>query len=344
MCHQGIKPENVFFITGMSDRSWIDQLKERVLPCWEDNVYHRNTLKNLQERISSMEKRNILIILDECHFANSKDHTLGKFFSNLSLNDPLYLTLRNIKILQISATPSNTLIDAETWTSFQGKVSPKIKRGYVSFQSLLSENRIRDVKSLNDKDQCSDYISEVTKDRKKMYHLVRSVCNGPTGSETYQSISDNLEELCISNKFVFYELNMEKTHKEIKQFYESLSREPVQTTFVLIKNMLGASKTLDDTYIGSVHESNPIKKGYSSEIQGLPGRLCGWTKKTGIDGVKIYCSKEIVEQYIHLYESNFNYQVEDLLWSDSRLKILLNGSIRTKDSYLMKEEEEITSS
>ena len=40
----GIDPNNVFFITAMSDRSWLLQTKERVLPMWRNNVYHRNTL------------------------------------------------------------------------------------------------------------------------------------------------------------------------------------------------------------------------------------------------------------------------------------------------------------
>ena len=29
MCLRGINPQNVFFITGMSDRSWLDQTRER---------------------------------------------------------------------------------------------------------------------------------------------------------------------------------------------------------------------------------------------------------------------------------------------------------------------------
>ena len=107
--------------------------------------------------------------------------------------------------------------------------------------------------------------------------------------------------------------------------------------------MLKASKTLDDTFIGSVHESISLKKDYSSEIQGLPGRLCGWGKKKGTHGVKIYCNQGILERYIELYNSNFNYEKENFEWRDNKLKINLKGKVNSKQSYLFNQEESINS-
>ena len=77
-----VKPENVFFVTAMSDRSWVDQMKERVLPSWKKNVYHRNTLHKMSAKIKSLEKRkDILIIVDECHLANKKQFILGEKYT-----------------------------------------------------------------------------------------------------------------------------------------------------------------------------------------------------------------------------------------------------------------------
>jgi len=53
---KGIDPSNVFFITAMSDRSWVQQTKSRVLPMWRKNVYHRNTLNSLEARIKRMKE------------------------------------------------------------------------------------------------------------------------------------------------------------------------------------------------------------------------------------------------------------------------------------------------
>ena len=332
-----VNSENVFFITAMSDRSWVDQMKERVLPSWKKNVYHRNTLHKMRERLEELkekkEKKNILLIVDECHLANRLEHTLGKITSQLDLKDPEILKENNIKILQISATPSNALIDAEEWHDHHSSLCPEIRSGYVSFQCLLDEDRILDPFNLEDQGDTEEYLELITIGKPK-YHFVRSVCNGPYGSETYIAIRENLETGCFDKKIRFIELNMEKTRKEIQEIYKSLNKEPTQHTLILIKNMLGASKTLLDEHIGSVHESVPSKKDYSCEVQGLPGRMCGWNKQRGKNGPLVFCDRRIVEQYIRLYESEFSYELEDFEWSDSRLNVSVSGKIRSKDSYL----------
>ena len=342
MCLKRINPNNVFFITGMSDRSWLDQTRERVLPCWRKNVYHRNTLHKMKEKIEDLEKKkDILIIVDECHLANKKQFILGEIFEDLSLNDPIRLKMKNIKILQISATPSNALIDGEEWSSYHEKITPRMNSDYVSFETFVAEDRIIEPKNLEDLQECEDYINEVS-GRSPQYHIIRSVNNGPTGSITYKKISSNFRFVCEDYGFDILELNMERSYKEVKQFYEDLSKEPEKHTFVLIKNMLGASKTIDDSFIGSVHESTPLLKDYSSEIQGLPGRLCGWTKRKE-NGPLIYCSFDIVYEYLSLYESNFDFLCEDLIWRDSRLKVK-DEEIKSKDSYLSKIDEETETS
>ena len=331
-----INPKKIFYLTGMSDRSWINQTRERVLPIWKKNVYHRNTLHKLKDRILELKETkqncNMLFIIDECHLANKKDHTLGQIIEELKLNDSRYLSLKNIKILQISATPSNSLIDASEWLN-HGVICPKIGLGYVSFERILKEKRIYDTKNLEDREDCKKYIREVTKD-KPMYHLIRSVSTGPYGSLVYKNILRNLKRQCMLKDYDLVELNMTKTQQEVEQIYDSLQKRPEKHTFILIKNMLGASKTLDDKFIASVHESTPLKKDYSSEIQGLPGRLCGWSKKKGKQGVKIFCDKFIIERYIELYNSGFNYEKEDFEWSDNRLTIDIKGKMNSKGSYL----------
>tara|TARA_B100000035_G_scaffold178486_1_gene152209 strand:- start:307 stop:1536 length:1230 start_codon:yes stop_codon:yes gene_type:complete len=330
-----INPENVFFITGMSDRSWVSQTKERVLPCWRENVFHRNTLYKLKLRIDSLKhKKDILIIVDECHIANKKDFILGEIFEDLSLTNPRKMKMKNIKVLQISATPSNSLIDGENWENYHGKICPRMNSQYVSFERFIYEDRVKETKFLEENEECLEYLQEI-KHGRPCYHFVRSVNSGPFGNLVYKKISNNMKEHCKKNDMEIFELNMTKTKSQIDKFYEDLSKEPQKHTVVLIKNMLGASKTIDDTYIGSVHESTPQKKDYSSEVQGLPGRLCGWTKRQ-TNGPILYCNREILEEYIRLYESGFDFENEELNWRDSRLRVK-DGEVKSKDSYIRNE-------
>ena len=329
-------PENVFFMTAMSDKSWLNQTKGRVLPMWSGSVFHRNTLHKLKDRILQLRKekkdKNILIIVDECHIANKREFTLGKLISDVGFNDPDYLLLRNIRILQISATPSNALIDAQDWGSLHERICPRMSPQYVSFQNFIDEDRLRDTYNLRSLDQSKEYIGEIS-NGKPMYHLIRSVCNGPTGSTIYKEVCQNLKGECFRLGLDLIELNMTKTNKEVSRIFKNLEKRPRKHTLILIKNMLGASKTLCDKYIGSVHESVPNNKGYSSEVQGLPGRMCGYKGSKGSKGPKIFCNKTIIENYMTLYNGNFDYETEDLVWLDSRLKVSGN-KIKSKESYL----------
>jgi len=184
---RGIDPNNVFFITAMSDRSWIQQTKTRVLPLWKNNVYHRNTLHKMESRLQKLKEenkeKNILIIIDECHLANKKEHTLGKIFQTLKLNDESEMKRRNIKLLQISATPSNALYDAENWIH-HGRICPRMGSGYVSFQTFLDEDRLREPYDLETDEGCRKYFGEVCMGKPK-YHFVRSVSCGPYGKLIY---------------------------------------------------------------------------------------------------------------------------------------------------------------
>ena len=137
---KGINPDNVFFITAMSDRSWIEQTKGRMLPMWEKNIFHRNTLEKFKRRVEEQKRKNILIIIDECHLANSIHHTLGRIFEALEFKNPLELVRDNIRILQISATPSNSLIDADEWEDYHERLCPQVDGGYVSFDQWYCSN------------------------------------------------------------------------------------------------------------------------------------------------------------------------------------------------------------
>lgn len=338
-----INPENIFFITAMSDISWLQQTRDRVLPLWKNNVYHRNTLHHLEERIkklaSNKKDRDILIIVDECHIANKRDFILGKFIDSSGFKDNETMKEKNIKILQISATPSNALIDAEGWINHE-KICPRFNHNYVSFQTFLDDDRLRDPFNLTTDEGCENYFSEVCSGNPQ-YHFIRSVSAGPTGKAIYSLTKTCLQKQCQKHDSELIELNMTKTRGQIKKIFQNLDKQPSKHTFILIKNMLGASKTLSDKFIGSVHESLPIEKDNSSEIQGLPGRMCGWTKRRGPTATKIYCQREIVENYLKLYDSGFDFHQEDLVWKDSRLKVTGHGNFNSKESYISIKEKEI---
>ena len=343
MCILGrIKPDNVYFITGMSDTCWVDQTKDRVLSCWKENVYHRNQIWRMTNEIDELkesnEDRNILIIIDECHIANKKDHQMSSLLQEVGITNLEFIKDRNIKILQISATPSNALIDAESWNRNHKKISVGIDTNYISFKTFQKENRLFPSMNLLDKDNCLKLFEIMNSFNEPRYHFIRSVSKGPVGKSLYRQILTNLLKICKDQNYNLIQMNGLKTRTKIHEIYKSLSIQPEKNTIILIKDMLGASKTIDDSFIGCVHESTPNEKGYSSEVQGLPGRLCGWSKRKGKGSPIIFCEEMIIDQYIKLCESGFNLHEEGFEWKDGRLKINHKGRIKSKESYLNQNE------
>jgi hypothetical protein len=339
-----IDPSKVFFITGMSDTDWVNQTKERVLPFWKENVFHRNKIFHMKNKILEFKEKNedkdIFLIIDECHIANKSDHSMSSLLSEVGLTDIERIKDRNIKILQISATPSNALIDGEKLESYHSKVSVGLENEYVSFQTFKEEKRLFPPLNLSEKENCLLFETAIHSYNEPRYHFVRSVSKGRTGKYLYQTIKKNVKQICHRNDFILYEMNGTKTREDIQRIYHMLSERPANHTIIVIKDMLGASKTIDDSYIGCVLESTPMEKGYSSEVQGLPGRLCGWGKQTGSLGPKIYCNEQIIDEYISLCESDFDMHREGFIWRDGRLIINAKGKINSKESYLIQTKEE----
>jgi len=331
-----IKYDRVYVLSGMSDNLWREQTKDRLLPCWKDHVYHRGNLKQFKKSIEDLpEKKDILIIIDEVHIANGDDMLFSKCLDQLNILNIDFMKTNNIKIIQTSATPSNALIDAEYWESYHLKIVPEYNTDtltYVSFETLKSEGRLRNTFELREQEQCDSFFMVASSEfPEPCYHFVRAVSKGR--NSPYNQIKTNIQTECHSRGWTLRELNAESSDETRTDIFDSLDSRPLVHTVILIKDMLGAAKTISDAYIGCVHESTPKKKDNSAEAQGLAGRMCGWGKRRGAGAPLIFCSVPIIERYIELFRGNFNYFARDMEWSDSRLTITKRSGVVSSKSF-----------
>ena len=63
--------ENIYIITGLSSKSWKEQTRKRFPEILENQIYHRNELKQ-QFKTDIIRKKDVLLILDEVHIAAQK--------------------------------------------------------------------------------------------------------------------------------------------------------------------------------------------------------------------------------------------------------------------------------
>jgi superfamily II DNA or RNA helicase len=151
-----IYAENIINCTGMSDNDWENQFKNSVLQVFTENIFHRQNLIKQTDKLRNL--KNGLIIPDECHIASGSKMTIAKTLKEAGILDVNVLEMRNIKMLDISATPDAVLQDYKKWGKKCAIV--KIQPGplYKGFEVMLKENRIIDAPNLEEEDDYYEFL------------------------------------------------------------------------------------------------------------------------------------------------------------------------------------------
>jgi hypothetical protein len=140
---------NIFIITGLSSKDWVEQTKNRTPDILHSNIYHRQDLKTkFVDRIKEIGK-NIIINIDEAHIASSFKNTIAHVFKELKLDDKQYLYENNILIIEYTATPNGTIIDLnntkkDNYDFYKLNKLPE----YTGIEDLLNQNRVKECKNL----------------------------------------------------------------------------------------------------------------------------------------------------------------------------------------------------
>ena len=298
--------ENFYIITGLSSCEWKEQTKNRMPESIQSRVYHRSELpKTFVNEI--INKKNILIIMDEIQVAAKKKQTIYNAFKKAGILDKQKLYKNDIKILEYSATPDGTIYDLQKWKDASHKILADVGHGYVSSYDLLKQGRVKQYKDLygyNKEDdivneKIFENIKEIKNDielyfsTKKRYHIIRT----KTGSE--QSITiQNFKKIFNNELYDFINYDSEN-NMDINNL---LIIEPLKHIFIFIKEMLRCAKTLNKKNIGILYDRYRQNPHDSTIIQGLIGRDTGYDN----NGSSIcYTNIDSIEKYEKLWESKF---------------------------------------
>ncbi len=295
--HIGIRPENVFLITGMSDNSWRKQTRVRVPAGFRDNVQHSGDLKRVHKKLNELRKegylKNCMVIIDESHIAakviNRPSKEIFNTMCNLCPSDQW--EANNVRVLTISATDPAAILamlGQEHLTELFRLVTTS---GYQSVESLYNEGRLIETFKVKD-DASLQLLLETLFEyfgTEPLYHILRpqnaknpwirsalprlfrtlfqtecdvipwdSTSPRPLKSDSDASSSMSSDDLYITD------------------INTLLVNAPVRPTFIIIKDMFNASKTLDDTHVGVMYERCAEKD--DTTLQRLLGRACGHGK------------------------------------------------------------------
>lgn len=297
--------ENIYIITGLSSRDWVEQTTNRMPKSIQERVFHRDNLTN--KFVNDIKKKmNVLIIIDEIQIAAKENQTLYKAFNNAGFYNKQNLLKNDIKIIEFTATPDGTIYDLMNWGENALKIKMDPGQGYTSCFDLKNQKRVFQYKDLCCYDKKTGVINEefvavnilelkscIDKYKEPFYHIIRT----PNGYLSDVSI-DNIKKY-INEDIKYYTYDKESDIEDINKI---LKVKPNQHTYIFIKEKLRCAKTLYKKYLGVVYERYTKSPDDAVVIQGLIGRGTGYDD----NGKSIYFTNiPSIEKYEKLWNSNF---------------------------------------
>ena len=293
---------DMFLCTGMSDIDWETQFSKNVLPTFRENICHRGNLKKQVPKLAAM--KNGLIITDESHVAAGKEMTVSQTLGDAGLQSIPALEERNMRGLDISATPEGVVKDLQKWGDKAAIVILKPSRSYKGFRTMLNENRIRDAPSFKTYEELLAFFTMLNTRyaaTSKKYFAMRI---GETKGQDVQCRAWIVRACNALGWAVWNHNSMDrKTDIDLK-----MKNAPEKHTVIQVKGFWRASKRLERAHVGMTYEQIPSKRDTTVTSQGLAARLCDNYEYSG-DQLNpelrplIYCDKGAIEEYLNWFET-----------------------------------------
>jgi len=288
--------DNIYIITGLSDKAWKNDTKNRMPDILSKRVFHRGNLKQFEKDIKN--KKNVLIIMDEIQIACEEDQSIFKIFNKCGFYDLNFLLENDIKIVQFSATPDGHINDIADWEIHSDSVKLEPGNGYYGVYQAISQKRVRQFKNLmilSNVEELKPIIDSLSIPK---YHQIR-----------VPNKRANKQETVISNfKKIFgnsCDYNIDYLKQKKDDINDLITKEPIKNTIIFICEILRCAKTQCKKHIGISYERYVSSPNDSSIIQGSFGRLTGYD-----DNNESICYTNVssLENYIKLWDNDMKFK------------------------------------
>jgi len=288
------------------------------------NIFHRNSISKFTETFKS--KRDLLIILDEIHIATGLGNNLGITFKQCGLLNIDNLIERNIKIIQISATPDSILTELYKWDEKNFNVFViKSPDEYIGVEKLLNNNQILEYQSLLKIENVHDIRKLIHNKYKNnyKYHLIRI----PTNKKENDIIENNINDVFNNETFDIKYFCVTKNDQlsvddDLNEMY--LNIKPEKHTIIILKEKVRCSYTINKSYIGILYERKATYDfNEMTIIQGLAGRACGYYDNSN-KNIIVFSNIDIIKKYIEKIKNNHNVSLYE---SKTKIKNINNKDI-----------------
>ena len=271
--HLFIDINNIFAITGYSSKDWKNDMQNNLNIILPENVFHRDTIKNLKSMLINKPKRlfNSVFFIDEARLVVEENMTIDMLFKHLGLKDDVILQY-NIKIFYIDATLDSHNISLE---KFNNNVSDIFQmepgENYIGV-NYSHENWLNSIDKYNLKTEVG--FKNVFKRMKKLIkvgknkHLFRI-----TDIKTRNKFIKKINELGYNYYLVDSSNNSNKWGNHT--FDDELLYNRDNNTIYILKDMYRCAKRFRlNKYLGIIYEQDTNSDTITT--QGLIARFFGY--------------------------------------------------------------------
>lgn len=291
---------NCFVVTGMSNKQWEIDMKKDAPEAIRDNIYHHGKLKKIEKKVKDM--RNGLVVIDEIDTASKEWQLLHKILEpRLDLED---MRQRNNRFVFVSATMFTELKELMHWEGgVHDHMVLSIGSNYMGHAEFDALGMIQDSFSMNTVEDAAKWVELdiLPYETDFRVHLVR-VRN--------KKMVEALKQICRDHQIHYLDHNSTDrlSDKQLEELYTETSR--TRHVVLTVKGLLRRADLIPNEWkmrVGAVHELyvNPRKVNPDVQIQGLPGRMCGYWKDMFDQGHRagpFRCNKQAIIAYLSKYD------------------------------------------
>ena len=290
--------DNVFFVTGMSNISWENDMKEKTPSCFKDNIHHHGKLHLLKTKLKNV--KNALIIIDEIDTGDKENQKLHSLLEICDILDMMYMEENNIRFIFVSATMVNELKELCKWGDKHTTYSMTIPKEYIGHKDFLEKGLIQEFYKVDTPETAEKWIqNDILQHYGDDYrvHIIR----------TDKESANYINVVCNNNNIAF------KNHTsvdrisddDLKEIFGNITKHVV----IAVKGFYRRANLIPNAWkmkIGATHERFVAKYDTNVQVQGLPGRMSGYWRTAIENGHKTgphRTSINAIKEYEAFYEN-----------------------------------------
>jgi hypothetical protein len=314
----GFAPDRIFVTTGMSDDAWQKQTSPRLARVLRDNVHHGGTLVQVAAKLIKLARggtlKNVLVFVDESHYATGSSNQPAKYLYDAvaSLCPRELWGENNIRFVTISATDPAKVLAQKASDTPCNIVRLHTTPAYQSVEKLQTLGRIRFLEQIPENGvlhsktgltAMASAVRELETIHGPLVHILRP--NHGKGSLVAAELIKLFPKAVIHNWDVASNKEKRRSARDDSSSgvgsatdinIALLNDKPDMTTFVLLKGMFRAAKTLNDQHVGVLYDR--VGSGDATNLQSLLGRACGYGKSSR---TIVFTSRSTVDNYLRLW-------------------------------------------